>query len=310
MVIIKSMLNTYRYKNITWIDSLNLTTEEAKILMERYELNPKVIRDLILPTYKDTITLYGDYIYLVLHFPAIRHSHNNDEQQEIDFILGKNYIITNKYEMIDELEKFSKEFEVNSILKSKTMRDHAGYVFYYIMKNLYSSMFDELESLQDQIKEIEQNIFIGKEKEMVSSISQIAKELMNFEHTIKPHKEILEKFKNLFIKLFDKEFIENVQKLIDEHSKIEKTLEDTADSMRELRETNDSLLSSKQNDIMKILTVFTFFALPFSIITGFFQMNTKITPIVNSSYAWPVIVGTEIIIAVLLFCFAKKKGWF
>jgi magnesium transporter len=304
------MLNTYRYKNITWIDSLNLTTEEAKILMERYELSPKVIRDLILPTYKDTITLYGDYIYLVLHFPAIRHSHKNDEQQEIDFILGKNYIITNKYEMIDELEKFSKEFEVNSILKSKTMRDHAGYVFYYIMKNLYSSVFDELESLQDQIKEIEQNIFIGKEKEMVSSISQIAKELMNFEHTIKPHKEILEKFKNTFIKLFDKEFIENVQKLVEEHSKIEKTLEDTADSMRELRETNDSLLSSKQNEIMKILTIFTFFALPFSIITGFFQMNTKVMPIVNSNYAWPLIVGIEITITILLFCFAKKKGWF
>ena len=304
------MLNTYRYKNITWIDSLSPTTEEAKVLMERYELSPKVIRDLILPTYKDTITLYGDYIYIILHFPAIRHSHNHDEQQEIDFILGKNYIITNKYEMIDELEKFAKEFEVNSILQCKNMRDHAGYVFYYIMKNLYSSMFDELESLQDQIKEIEQNIFIGKEKEMVSSISQIAKELMNFEHTIKPHKEILEKLKKVYVKLFDKDFIENIQKLIDEHSKVEDILGGTVESMRELRETNDSLLSTKQNDIMKILTVFTFFALPFSIITGFFQMNTKITPIVNSNYAWPIIVGVEITIAILLFCFAKKKGWF
>ena len=304
------MLNTHKYKNITWVDSQSPTTEEAKTLLEEYNLSPKIVKDLILPTYKDEITLCSDYIYLIFHFPAIRHSHNIEEQQEIDFILGKNFIITNRYEMIDQLEKFTKEFEVNTILKNRTMRDHAGYVFYYIMKDLYSSMFDELESLQDQIKEIEQNIFIGKEKEMVTSVSHISKELMNFEHTIKPHKEILEKLKIYYVKLFDKDFIENIQKLIGEYDKVKVTVEDAVDSIRELRETNDSLLSTKQNEIMKILTIFTVFALPFSIITSLFQMNTKTMPIVNNIYAWPIIVSIEIIITVLLFCFAKKKGWF
>ncbi|MGB8816222.1 MAG: CorA family divalent cation transporter [Minisyncoccia bacterium] len=304
------MINTYKYKDITWIDSQSPTTEEIETLMEGYRLNPKVARDLLLATYKDTITLYDDYIYMILHFPAIRHSHKKEKQQEIDFVLGKNFIITNKYEIIDELEKFAKEFEVNSILKSQNMRDHAGYVFYYIMKGLYSSMHDELESLGDQIKETEQNIFIGKEKEMVNTISQITRELMNFEHTIKPHKEILEKFKNIYTKFFDKDFIENIQKLIDEHKKIKDTLTDAFDSIRELRETNTNLLSTKQNEIMKILTIFTCFALPFSVITGFFQMNTKLTPLVDNTYAWPIIVGVEIVIAILLFFFAKRKHWF
>ncbi len=304
------MQSKYSYKNITWTDSLCPTTQEVELLMTEYKLHPKVARDLALPTYKDRVTLYDNYIYLILHFPAIRHSHGDDISQEIDFIIGKNFIITNRYEMIDVLEQFAKEFEVNSILEKRLMKDHAGYVFYYIMKDLYMSLSDELESLGDQIKEVEGNIFNGKEKEMVGDISKISRDLMNFEHTIKTHKNVLETFEGYSKKFFKDDFAENVRKLIDEYEKINTILGDEIDSMKEMRDTNDSLLSSKQNEIMKILTIFTVFALPFSIITGFFQMNTRLTPIVNNPYAWPLIVGVEIIITVSLFLLAKNKKWF
>ena len=87
-------------------------------------------------------------------------------------------------------------------------------------------------------------------------------------------------------------------------------MENVTEVLRELRETNNALLSTKQNETMKILTLFTFLALPFTIIASLFQMNTNSTPLVNSNIAWPIIVGTEIFITLILFTIAKKKKWF
>jgi magnesium transporter len=97
---------------------------------------------------------------------------------------------------------------------------------------------------------------------------------------------------------------------MNEYYKISKVLENVTEVLRELRETNNSLLSTKQNEIMKTLTIFTFFALPFTIITGFFQMNTKYTPIVNENYGWAVIIGIEILVMIIVFMIAKRKKWF
>ncbi|NBV77403.1 hypothetical protein EBR66_04530 [bacterium] len=82
---------------------------------------------------KPRAEFHGDYAYFVMHFPALRHTHKTVEQ-EIDFVIGKNFIITTRYEMVDPLHKFSKVFEVNSILDKSNLGDHAGFVFFYMLK--------------------------------------------------------------------------------------------------------------------------------------------------------------------------------
>lgn len=304
------MLKKQNYKSITWIDSENPTKNEARELMEEFELSPEVAQDILLPTFKDKTSLFKDYTYLVLHFPAFKHTHNKSHRQEIDFIIGKNFIITNRYESIDAMEKYAKIFEVNSILDKNGSQFGSGELFLAIMKTIYQSLTDELDSINYLLREAEKNIFAGKEKEMVFELSRIGREIINFNHIITPHGNILETLKQNSEKMFDKPFLLGLNEIINEYYKISKVLENVTEVLHELRETNNSLLSTKQSETMKILTVFTFLALPFAIITGFFQMNTTNTPVVNSPYAWPCIVGTEIIITLVLFVIAKKKKWF
>lgn len=304
------MIKKQNYKVITWVDSEIPTKEEARSLMEEYELSPEVAQDILLPTFKDKISVYKDYIYLVLHFPAFKHTHNKSHRQEIDFVIGKNFIITNRYESIDAMEKYAKIFEVNSILDKNEAEVGSGEVFLAMMKTIYQSMSDELDSINYLLREAEKNIFAGKEKDMVFELSRVGREIINFNHIISPHGDILETLKQNSNVLASKTFSLSLNEVMNEYYKISKILENVTAVMRELRETNNSLLSTKQNEIMKTLTVFTFFALPFSIITGFFQMNTKYTPFVNSSTAWYFIVGIEIIVMIIIFFIAKKKKWF
>ena len=304
------MLKKQNYKAVTWIDLENPNKDEARQLMEEFDLSPEVARDILLPTFKDKITSHKDYIYLVLHFPAFKHTHNKSHRQEIDFVVGKNFIITNRYESIDAMEKYAKVFEVNSILDKNEANIGPGELFLAMIKTIYQSLSDELDSINYLLREAEKNIFAGKEKEMVFELSRVGREIINFNHIIMPHGTILESLKQDSEKIFNQNFILGLDEITNEYHKISKILENVTEVLRELRETNNALLSTKQNETMKILTLFTFLALPFTIIASLFQMNTNSTPLVNSNIAWPIIVGTEIFITLILFTIAKKKKWF
>ncbi len=303
------MLKKYTNNSITWIDAENPTPEEIHDLMEQYDINPDVARELQLPTYKEKVLLSKDYLYMVLHFPSIRHTHShNSSEQEIDFIVGRDFIITTRYEHIDALERFAKTFEMNNILQNGLMKDDAGYVLYYLVKELYKAMSDEVDSINDILKEIERNIFKGMEKEMVTEISHVNKDLINFNNIILTH-EVISSLISSGGKLFDKNFTENFAKILNEYHRIIKVLKNSIDFLRELRSTNDSLLSAKQNETMKVLTVFAFITIPFSIITGYFQMNIEHIPFSQFHYTWFVVIGIEIVVSLSLFIFAKLKKW-
>lgn len=304
------MLKKQNYQAVCWVDSESPTKEEARSLMEEFSLSPEVAQDVLLPTFKDKIVAYKDYIYLVLHFPAFKHTHNKSHRQEIDFILGKKFIITNRYETIDAMEKYSKIFEVNSILDKNENVVGSGELFLGMMKTIYQSLSDELDAINYLLTEAERKIFAGKEKEMVFELSRVGREIINFNHMITPHGVILETLKEHTAKILGSDFAIELDTIINEYYKISKILENVTQVLQELRETNNSLLSTKQNEIMKTLTIFTFFALPFSIITGFFQMNTKYTPIVGDDRGWFMIVGIEIVVLTCVYIIAKRKKWF
>jgi magnesium transporter len=303
------MVKKYTHKTITWIDVESPTIDEIRSLMEEYSIDPVVAKELQLPSYKEKIVLHKEYLYMVMHFPALRRSKSEGSDQEVDFIVGKSFIITTRYESIDALEKFAKLFEVNSILDKGIMEDHAGYVLYYIIKELYKSVSDELYGINDRMKKIEKEIFDGKEKAMVLEISRTNRDMINLDHALRSHKGVLDSLEEVSSQIFDEAFQSNCTKISNDYYKVEDMLSNSIDFLKELRDTNDSLLSAKQNETMKILTVITFLALPFAIITGLFQMNTSSTPLIGQVHDWQIIVGMEIIAVILFVIFAKMKKW-
>jgi magnesium transporter len=298
------------YQGATWIDLENATKDEARSLMEDFSLSPETAQDILLPTFKDKISVTKNYVYLVMHFPAFKHTHKKSHRQEIDFVIGRDFIITNRYESIDAMEKYAKVFEVNSILDKSEKNISPGNLFLEIMHTIYQSLSDELDAINYLMTEVERNIFAGREKEMVFELSKIGREIVNFSHIITPHADILENLKQQSQKILDTDFAIELDVVLNGYYKISKNLENITDVMQELRETNNSLLSTKQNEIMKMLTIFTFFALPFSVITGLFQMNTVYTPFVSDPKSWFFIVGVELLVLSTIFIVAKRKKWF
>jgi magnesium transporter len=309
--IIIIMITEHRHDKLVWIDIESPTKEEIHEIMGEYSIHPGVAEELLLPTMKPKVEFYNEqYIYLILHFPAFRHTHRDSQQnQEVDFIIGKNFLITTRYDTIDPLHKFAKIFEVNSILDEKSDGEHAGHIFFYMIKKLYRALEHELDYMSDVLDEVESRIFEGKEKDMVKELSHVSRDLLNFKQAMSLHKEILDSFETVGRKFFGRDFSHEMKAMIGEYYRIRTGIHTNMDSLSELRETNNSLVSTKQNEVMKVLTIMAFVTFPLSLIASIFGMNTNILPIVGRPHDFWIIMGIMMTFAVLFFLFFKYKKW-
>ncbi|MDD2934940.1 MAG: CorA family divalent cation transporter [Candidatus Pacebacteria bacterium] len=303
------MLKRYTSNNTTWIDLFQPTPEEIREVMEEFDIHPSVANDLITPTFKPMVELHKNFVYLILHFPAFRHTHSYEENQEVDFVIGKDFLITSRYDTIDPIHKFSKEFEVNSILDKKEKNADTEHVFFLLVKKLYGSINHELEYIQDALEDVEKRIFQGEEKKMVKELSFLGRDLLNAKQATNPHKETLDSLEEVGAGLFGKNFNNQIHSIKNEYRRIRHKIEINKESLNELRETNNSLLSTKENETIKTLTIMAFVTFPLSLIASIFGMNTVNMPIIGAEKDFWIVIGIMLALATLFFIFFKYKKW-
>lgn len=285
--------------NITWVDALSPTNEEILLLQKTYKINDAVAHDLMIPTLVPRIDECDEHLYTVLHFPASKHSHR-ESSQEIDSIIGKDYLITVRYDTIDSLFLMFKSFEVGSILTDGSRFNHAFELFFVIMRKMYSSVLDELSVMEDNFDEIERSIFDGKEKEMVSTISKSSRTLLDFKRTLIPHEEVLDTLKEAGVRQFGKEFSKDISMIDREYHRTRSRIHDDIEALIELRETNNTLLSTKQNEIIKIFTILAFITFPLTLVIDIIEADREIMG------------GLILLVCVsvlVMFYFFKRKKW-
>lgn len=303
------MIKRHNFKNLTWIDLFQPTQDELREIMEEFNIHPGVTNDLLTPTYKPTVDLYKDFIYAVIHFPALKHTHSTEPNQEVDFIIGKKFLITSRYDTIDPIHKFSRVFEVNSVLEKENIMEEGWYLFFLLINKLYAAIDHEIECIQDSLKKSEEMIFRGEEKKMVKELSNTSRDLLNLKQATNTHKDTLESLISAGEELFGEDFANHMQSVIDEYQKLRHTIEINRESLTELRNTNNSLLSTKQNETMTVLTIMAFVTFPLSLLASVFGMNAQHMPIVGEPYDFWIIVGVMLVLASIFFFFFKYKKW-
>lgn len=302
------MISRYKYHDLTWIDMESPSNDEVRGIMEEYDIHPIAADELLGPSLRPKVDHYENFIYLILHFPAIRHTHQS-RSQEVDFIIGKKFLITVRYEMLDPLHKFSKVFEVNSILDRSEIGEHAGFLFFYMIRKIYSSLGHELSTIGDTLKSVEDRIFNGEERAMVAELSVIHRDLLEFHRALRMHRGVLQSFAQASTEFFGEKFVHYNENIIGEFLKVEEMLQDQKEVLNDLRSTNDSLLTTKTNEIMKLLTATTFLVLPAALVGSLFGMKTIHTPIVGMPNDFWVVISLMAMVALTTLVFFKHKKW-
>ncbi len=303
------MISKYTYKKLVWIDVERPTSEEISRLKEEYKIPPLVCEELLEKSIRSKVDSYDNLLFMILHFPIKDTKTQTVSQQEIDFVVDHNFIITVHYEPVEALHIFSKQFNSGSQLERGKDIPHAGFLFKFILKEIYSRISQSLYDINTKLNTIEEHIFSGREEKMVFALSDVNHIIIDYSQTLRFHKETLQSFHSAAKDFFVPDFSYELVRIMAEYNKVQYLLDGHKEILVDLRETNNSLLNTKTNKTVKKLTGLSFIMLPLTLIVDIFGMNMKMI-FINSTIDFFMIVGSMVIIAVGMYMYFKQKKWF
>ncbi|MDD5032627.1 MAG: CorA family divalent cation transporter [Candidatus Pacebacteria bacterium] len=319
--IISHMISTIKHNDITWVNAISPSVKEISELAEKYGIIPKIAEEMASLTMHPKVELYENYIYLVLHFPTLksdigaRQALKNDKRgnlngnNEIDFVIGRNFILTVQYSIFPPLEELFKNAKAKKKFHDDYFKEDAGILGFKIIKELLGVSEIILEQLFLKISRTEELAFDGFEKETIKKISVYKRDLLNFRRSCLPHYGIIFSFEQKAQEFFGTYFGKYSNTLSSKCLKIKNLMENASETLESLRQTSESLLTMKTNEIMKTLTIIAFITFPLTLLASLFGMNTIFTPILGvKGDFWIIIIIMAVAVAGML-AFFKSKKW-
>lgn len=304
------MISRYTYRDITWVDIESPTKEEMVHIMEEFSLPPLVGEESLSNTLHSKVELYEQFIHMILHFPPSQKDAQHNIEQEIDFIIAKDFLITIHYESIYPIDQFAKQFEGYATNEQGRAIAHGGFLFIQMMRQFYEHSLHKLDAITKTIREIEYYIFNGQEDMMVKKISHTGRQLLGFKQALRFHQDILRSYETASDRLFGADYKYHASIATSEFNKVNSLLESNRDALTELQRTNDSLLSTKTNDTMRTFTILTFVMMPLTIITGVFGMNTSEDLLfIHDKADFFFVLGVMLLTGITMFLFFKVRKW-
>ncbi len=117
-----------------------------------------------------------------------------------------------------------------------------------------------LRKIGNKLDALEDEIFEGRSEDIVRDISNAKQEIINFRKVIRPQRTVLrdlEKLKQPFLAPEGGDLEIYFDDIGDAHERIWDMLENYKEVVEALEETNESYISHRVNDILRVLTAFS-----------------------------------------------------
>jgi Mg2+ and Co2+ transporter CorA len=244
------MIRTHAYGKTHWIELEAPTPAEINEAITLTGADVGISEDLLNPSLKHRIEYTEHHAYLVFHFPAFKDSTSDDSAFELDFVIGKNYIITTYYKPIDLFKEARGLIEVTG--DPSEIRNS---ILFSILDSLLANFERKLTEVDHWIRAVERNLFAGKEKQTIFELSEATRHLIDFKNITAVYPEIFTSLVTQGEELFGKDFARLAAAASERFEKDAAKLAALLETAHELRETNNAILSTRQNETMKVLTI-------------------------------------------------------
>ncbi len=295
-------LKTTRNTKIKWVNIINAQESEIDKLHQEYKFDLSDLHDASshVSAQHAKINAGDNYLFTVFRFPFYDKKENTINGTEVDFFVGKNYLIMLHAGKLKTLKKiFSANYQARS----------ATDLFYKIMDVLIDNSFSLLDDLSEKADEVENLIFSKESKVAATTLLDLRRGLINLRSIVQNYQSILEKFERFTHEIHISS--SSTYTLVDEKTKdLWNTIENRKQMVEALYATNESILNYRLNDIMKTLTIFSVIVFPLTLLAAVFGMNTMNSmPFVKNPNDFWIIVIIMLVGCMIMLGFFKWKKW-
>jgi magnesium transporter len=292
---------------LRWINIERPRAADQTWLEERFDFHALDYEDVFSRNQRPKVDEYDDYLFVVLHFPRFDKQVGRLNAAELDVFVGADFVVTLPNEPIQPLEYLFDRCRRDDDLREQLFAKGAGYLLYKIVDGCVDASFPMLRKIGNKLERLEEDIFEGRSAEIVRDISNAKQEIINFRKIIRPQRAALRDLDRT--RRYVPEDLEvYFDDIVDASERIWDMLENFKEVAEALEDSNESVLSHRTNDVLRVLTAISVVVLPLTLVASIWGMNVGV-PGEESMTAFWLVIGVMVAMLAGMLGYFRHRGW-
>ncbi|MFH1699945.1 MAG: magnesium/cobalt transporter CorA [Candidatus Zixiibacteriota bacterium] len=290
---------------VMWVDMTAPSDKESFALTHDFKFHPLAIEDVISELPRPKLDDYGNYLFLVFQLADYMGRDKGLKISEVDFFLTKNCLVTIHFD----------DHKVFGNLYARARKDDrlflrgADFLFHAVLDGIVDNYTAALDLLEFEVDAIESDVFEEPDEETVKTIFNLRRDIQGLKRIAGPQQEVLSLITREDYMLISEKSSVYLSDILDHMARINEIADMHRDTLISALEVYFSGVSTRTNEIIKVLTIFTAILMPPTFLVGLYGMNFKLMPELNWEYGYLFFWILVVIITISLLFFFKKKKW-
>lgn len=290
---------------VKWLDIIGIANVDTveKLCLD-LNIHPLAQEDILNTSQSPKTEEYDDYLFSVTKNIFFDQNGALDTEQ-ICLLLFDNTVVTFQEYDNDSFQYIHQRLEEGKSLRKNGSDD----LFYALLDSIVDNYFIVLESIGEDIDEVEDQLLEKPEKEVLNKIYRLKRELIFFRNILWPTRNLASELARGEFDMIDQKTIIYFRDVYDHIIQMIDIVETYRDICSGMLDTYLSSIGYKTNEVMKILTVFSTIFIPLTFLAGVYGMNFRYFPELDWRLGYFGFWGVSALITGFMLRFLRNKGW-
>jgi magnesium transporter len=295
---------------LTWVHVDRPDAETAQELADRFGWHPLDVEDILSKRQRPKIDEYPEerYLFAVLHFPVYDKSIQRLNAAELDIVLGPDYLVTLPNAELLPVTRLFRRCAEDEAYREQMFTKGSGRLLYEVLDDLFDYCFPILDKIGHKLDRVEDEMFEGRAEDVVRDLSNVKQEIISYRKIIKPERSTLRLLERRVEQFLPEELDLYFDDIVDAAERVWDLLDNYKEVVEALESTNESVISHRQNDVLRLLTLISVTMLPLTLLTGIFGMNVDY-PGEGTHAAFWILLGALVATLIGMLGFFRYKRW-
>jgi magnesium transporter len=291
---------------------LNVVGLHDSVLIDRIQhqfgLHPLAMEDVMNTGQRAKFEEFDDHLFITLKMLQFNESTGQVQSEQLSLVFADDFLISFQEQAGDVFDSVRERLSEG---RGQIRRRDADYLAYALLDTVVDSYIYLVEHLGEKIDDLELRVLDNPDDSIVAEINAFKRELHFVMKVMKPVKDLM-----AGVLRSNSPFIhrkETMPYFKDLEGLVLHTLE-SVDTYRNLLSDYLNLyhtsISTKMNDIMRVLTIFSAIFIPLSFFAGVYGTNFEYFPELQYRYSYFIFWGLIVLVAGTMLWYFRRKKWF
>lgn len=289
-----------------WADVRTPTPDEVQHLAQQFGFHPLSIEDALQASALPKAESYGSYLYVVLHGIDFKPEAHAFETQDIDFFLGRNFLVTIHDGRRRSIAHVGELCQRNGFM----MAEGPAALMHRIVDQMVDHYLPEVSELEAWLDQIEGRVVAHDHAELTAEILSVKRDISALRRVVLPQRDVIGRLARREFDLINQEQAYRFRDVYDHLVRLTDEAMMFQDRVTGILDAHLATVSNQLASVSKVLAAFAVILGPLTVVTGIFGMNVTVPvfPGGDAAQFWWIMAGMTASVAVAVAIF-RRRGW-